>query len=148
MATILSILAILISLSSLGFSIYQNRGLQRLKKYEKANTIVRHSLELRKKSQDLTNRIECTDHVPDCPEFINVFNRLVESDIIDLASKETISLSELYKLEKQLLKMELDIDLFIKQVNEVARWNEEVREYEEENRKQSLNTNLADEPQS
>lgn len=131
MATIISIIAVIISLSSLGFNIYQNRHLHSLRKYEKANSVIRHSLELRKKLQDLKHKIDCTDDFPDCEKLIKKLSVFSESEITGLAQRKITSIHELFEIEKWLLEMELEIDLLRKQVDEQARWNEEVRKHEE-----------------
>ncbi len=92
--------------------------------------MVRLAQDLRRKSEDLKHKIETTDDVNDCAEFLAKVNAFVEEGIPKLALSRERSLQEFFEMEQHLLSLELEIDLFHKQVVEVGRFHEEVREYE------------------
>lgn len=129
MATAISIFALLISLTSLAFNFRQYKAMQILRKFEKANSVIRHALELRKKSQDLRNKIGWTDDTEDCDVFLDGFDHLVEKNIAVLAESEITTIAELFEMEKHLLSIELEIDLMSRQVDETDRWNKEEKQY-------------------
>lgn len=128
-ATAISIVAILISLASLGFGIHQNRVLQRSRKDEKANSVIRIALDIRRKLQDLKHKIDTTDDIEDCAEFIEKSSAFLEERIPVLMGKRLTSLEDLFEAEKRLLSLELEIDLLAKQVGAADELNKEVREY-------------------
>lgn len=129
MATAISIVALLISMASLAFNFRQYKAMQILRKYEKANSVIRHALELRKKSQDLRNIINSTDNIEVCDVFLDGFDLLFEKQIAMLAEKKITTLAELFEMEKHLLSIELEIDLMSKQVEEADRWNKEEKQF-------------------
>ncbi len=130
MTAVTAIVALVISIGSLAFSIYQYRILHRVRISEKATSLVRLAQDLRRKSEDLKHKIETTDDVNDCAEFLAKVNAFVEEGIPKLALSRERSLQEFFEMEQHLLSLELEIDLFHKQVVEVGRFHEEVREYE------------------
>ena len=130
MTTVTAIVALVISLGSLGFSIYQYRILHRMRISEKASSLLRLAQDLRRKSEDLKHTINSTDEVDYCVEFFAKVNTFVKEGIPKLALSSDRSLAELFEMEQHLLSLELEIDLLHKQVVEVGRFNEEVREYE------------------
>lgn len=130
MTTVTAIVALVLSLASLAFSIYQYRILHRVRISEKANSLLRSAQELRRKSEDLKHKIGCTDDVDDCAELLAMVNTFVEEGIPKLTLSKQRSLDELFEIERHLLSLETELDLLYKQVEEVARFNEEVREYE------------------
>ena len=65
-----AIIALLISLVSLAFSIYQYRTLHRVRVSEKTTSLLRLAYDLRRKSQDLRHMIDSTDNVDNCTEFL------------------------------------------------------------------------------
>ena len=114
---------------SLAFNFRQHKSMQALRKFEKANSVIRHALDLRKKSQNLRIKVNSTDDIEDCDVLSNGFDLLLEKQIAALAEKQTTSFPELFKLEKALFSIELEIDLLSKQVNEADRWNNEKKQY-------------------
>jgi len=125
-----AILALVISIGSLIFSVYQYRILHRVRISEQATSLIRLAQDLRRKSADLKHKIESTDNVDDCAELLAKVNAFVEEGIPKLALSKERSLHELFEMEQHLLSLKLEIDLFHKQVVEVGRFNDEVREYE------------------
>ncbi|MES2360896.1 MAG: hypothetical protein V4646_03755 [Pseudomonadota bacterium] len=86
--------------------------------------------DLRRKSEDLKHKIESTDDVDDCSVLLATVNAFAEEVIPKLALSNERTLNDLFQMEHHLLSLELEIDLLHKQVIEVGRFNEEVREYE------------------
>jgi hypothetical protein len=130
MTAVTAIVALVLSLASLAFGVYQYRILQLVRKNERATSLVRCAQDLRRKSEDLKHLIGCTDHVDDCEELLSKVNDFVDETVPRLALSKNRSLEELFEIEQHLLSLELEIDLLHKQVLEVRRFNEEVREYE------------------
>jgi len=130
MAIVTAVVALLISIASLTFGIYQYRILHRVRVREKATSLLRFAQDLRRKSQDLKHTIDSTDDVDDCAEFLAKFNVLVEEGISKLATSKRTSLGALFEIEQCLLPLELEIDLLQKQVVEVGKFNDEVRVHE------------------
>ena len=130
MTTATAIIALVISLGSFAFSLYQYRILHRVRISEKATSLIRVAQELRRKSEDLKRKIDSTDHAPDCADFLAKINVFVEESVPSLALSNERSLQELFEMEQHLLSLELEVDLLHKQVAELGRFNEEVREFE------------------
>ena len=127
MTTVTAIAALLISIASFSFTIYQYRILHQIRAGEKASTLLRFAHDLRRKSEDLKYKVESTDGVPDFSGFLIKVNTLVEQGIGSLALSRKLSWDELQKLEQKLFLLELEIDLLYKQIVEVDRFNKEVR---------------------
>lgn len=130
MTTATAILALLLSVASLVFSVYQYRILHKVRVSEKASAILRFAYDLRRKSQDLKHLIDCTDDVDDCDELLAKTNAMVETELSKVAISKGISLDILIEIEQKLLSAELEIDLLHKQIAEHGRFNKEVRDYE------------------
>jgi hypothetical protein len=130
MTAVTAIVALVISLASLAFGVYQYRILHRVRKNERATLLIRCAQDLRRKSEDLKHLIGCTDDVDDCEELLSKVNEFVDETVPKLALSKDRSLEELFEIEQHLLSLELEVDLLHKQVQEVRRFNEEVREYE------------------
>lgn len=128
--TMIAIVALVISIASLAFGVYQYRILHSVRTSEKATALVRLAQDLRRKSEDLKHLIGCTDDVENSSDLLVKVNDLVNEVVPKLALSKERSLNELFEFERHLLSLELEIDLLHKQVAEVGRWNEEVREYE------------------
>lgn len=127
MTTVTATVALIISLGSLAFSIYQYRILHKVRVGEKVASLISMVQNLRRKSEDLKHKIENTDHVNDCDEFLDRVNTLTEDGILGLVLSKDRSLQELFEIEQHLLSLELEIDLLYKQVVEVGRFNEELK---------------------
>ena len=148
MITVTPIVALLISLASFAFSIYQYRLLHQVRVGEKASALLRFAYDLRRKSEDLKHKIESTDNVPDCPEYFARVNAFVEEGIKNLAVSRKLPWNELLRIEQHLLPLELEIDLFYKQAEEAGRFNEEVRAYEASKMQKGMSTNPRFQPTS
>lgn len=127
MTTVTAIVALVISIGSLAFGIYQYRMLHKIRAREKATSLLRLAQDLRRKSEDLKHLINSTDHIDDCAGFLTKVNVFVEEGIPKLALSDDRSLEELSEMEEHLLSLELEIDLLHKQVVEVGRFNQEVQ---------------------
>ena len=130
MTIVIAIVALIISLGSFAFNIYQYRILHKVRVGEKATSLIRVAQDLRRKSEDLKHKIGCTDHVDDCAEFLAKVNAFAEDSIPSLVLSKDRSLRELSEIEQHLLSLEMETDLLYKQVVEVGRFNEEVNDYE------------------
>lgn len=130
MTTVAAVIALVISIGSLAFSIYQYRILHRVRVSEKATSLICAAQDLRRKSEDLKHKIGCTDHAPDCIEFLAKINALIEESVPNLVLSKDRSLQELFEMEQHLLSLKLEVDLLYKQVEELGRFNKEVREFE------------------
>ena len=128
--TVIAIVALVISIASLTFGVYQYRILHRVRMSEKATALVRLAQDLRRKSEDLKHLIGCTDDVDDCSELLAKVNDFVDEVVPKLALSKERSLEELFEIEQHLISLELEIDILHKQIAEVGRFNQEVREYE------------------
>jgi hypothetical protein len=128
--TVIALVALVISVASLAFGVYQYRILHKVRMGEKATALVRLAQDLRRKSEDLKHLIGCTDDVDDCSELLTKVNGFVDEVVPKLALSKDRSLEDLFEIEQHLHSLELEIDLLHKQVAEVGRWNEEVRQYE------------------
>jgi hypothetical protein len=104
--------------------------LHRVRIKEKATAILKFAHDVRRKSEDLKHLIGCTDHVDDCSELLEKYNKLTESGISSIVNSKNISLEKLILIEQSLLPLELELDLLHKQVAEAGRFNEEVRALE------------------
>mgnify|MGYP000034000032 CR=1 FL=1 len=130
MTKTISVIALTISIVGFLFNIYQYRIMQKIRVVEKATSLIRFSKDIRRKSADLQYKIDATDHAPEA-EFLEKVNSFVDECVPRLSSSQKLSLQDLFQLELQLISVELEIDLFYKLVNEVDRFNEEVRKSEE-----------------
>jgi hypothetical protein len=124
--SITAIFALVISIASLSFSIYQYQILHRVRKNERATTLIRLTQDLRRKSEDLKHTIDSTDDVDDCEEFLFKLNTLTEVVIPKLAASKKLSIQELFEIEQRLLSTELELDLLQKQIVMVGKFNAEV----------------------
>ncbi|WP_093288684.1 hypothetical protein [Solimonas aquatica] len=130
MTAVTATIALLISLASFAFSVYQYRILQKVRVGEKASVMLRLAYDLRRKSEDLKHKVDSTDNVPDYPELFAKVDTFVGEGIKGLMLSQKLSWDELLKIEQRLLPLELELDLFYKQVVEAGRFNDEVRAYE------------------
>jgi FtsZ-binding cell division protein ZapB len=135
MSTVLAIIALVVSIGSLGFGIYQYRILDRIRLREKANNLLRTVHTMQRRSEELRHKIGCTDDAPDCDQLHAKINGAADAISALITSTKSMSWKELNDLEARVLSCEQEIDLLYKQVAEFARFNEEVHEYEKSQRK-------------
>jgi len=129
-AIIISSIAILISLVSLVFSVYQYRNNQIVKKLEKSNKVLQQSYKLRQSSQDLRDKINITDDIEDFNPLLDQLDNAIEIQVTQIFNNDATTIHDAYKMEKAILSLELEFELFVKQINEAIRFNNEINEYE------------------
>jgi len=129
MASFTAIAALITSISSFAFGIYQYRILHGVRVGEKANSLLRFACELRKKSEDVKNLVSITDDIPEYAELFEKIKSLTEISIQTLRPSKNLSWGKLHELEQRLLSAELETDLLQKQISEAHRFQEEVRAY-------------------
>ncbi|AOU96634.1 hypothetical protein BI364_00105 [Acidihalobacter yilgarnensis] len=132
----LAIIALLVSIASLGFGIYQYRILDRVRRGEKSNNLLRIAYELQKRSEELRHKIGCTDDAPECEQLHTGVNEAADAIFAMVASSKGLSWTELNDMETRFLSLEQEVGLLYKQVTELSRFNEEVREYEKSQRRE------------
>ena len=137
MTTATAVLALIIAIASLAFSIYQYRILHRVRVGEKATALLRLAHDIRRKSQDLKYTIDSTDYMDDHAEFLSKVNHLTEVEAEKITNSKTVAWETLIKVEQVLLPLELEIDLLQKQAVDLGQFNAEVREYEATELKQN-----------
>lgn len=127
---IISSIALTISIASFIFSLFQYNRTQHLKRAEKINEILRAAFELRRSSQDLRHLIDRTDDIDHQEKFLNMTDQLSEELFSKTLNNPKTKISDIYKLEQDLLEMRLEFDLLERQIHEQIRFNEECAEYE------------------
>ncbi|MCG3738264.1 hypothetical protein EXA16_18550 [Vibrio cincinnatiensis] len=126
---ILSSIALVVSVASFSFSLFQFNRNQSINKLEKINDTLKVAFELRLKSQDLRNLIDISDDIDSYEKEIERLNSVCENASKVLNNPRTKT-SEVYAVEQELLKTTLEFDLLSKQINEQIRFNIECREFD------------------
>ncbi len=127
---LISSIALVISIASFGFALFQFSRTQRLKRAEKINEVLREAFELRRASQGLRHLIDRTDDIDFHDEFLSVTDKFSEEMFSKTLNEPKTKMVDIYKLEQGLLEMRLQFDLLEKQIHEQIRFNEECAEYE------------------
>lgn len=135
MSIAIAIIALLVSLASLGFGIYQYRILDRIRLGEKSNNLLRAMYALQRRSEELRHKIGCTDDAPECEQLHTGINDAADTTFAKVTSGKGVSWKEANDMEARFLSLEQEVDLFYKQVAELGRFNEDVREHEKSQRK-------------
>ena len=117
MTLAISIIAIVISLVSLAFNLYQFKSTKNLKRLEKCNEVLHRAFLLRKLSNDLRKKISATDGIDDCNDVLDRLDMAIESQFAKLLENTDVSLQDLFKLETKLLGLDLELDLLSKQID-------------------------------
>lgn len=130
MATGIAIAALIISLASFGFGVFQYRTLHQLRIHEKVTSLLRAAHDLRRRAHVLKHTIDVTDNLDDCAELFALVETFVEVQVPAFVNSKRHTMSDLFKFEQSLLDLDTEIDVFQKQVEAVGKFNEEVREYE------------------
>lgn len=117
MTLAISIIAIVISLASLAFNLYQFKSTKNLKRLEKCNEVLHRAFLLRKLSHDLRKKISATDGIDDCNDVLDRLDMAIESQFAKLLENTDVSLQDLFKLETKLLGLDLELDLLSKQID-------------------------------
>lgn len=136
MSMALAIIALLVSIASLGFGIYQYRILDRVRLGEKSNNLLRTAYALQKRSEELRHKIGCTDDAHECEELHAGINEATDAIFARVTSSKGMSWADLNDMEAQILSLKQEVELLYKQVAELGRFNEEVLEYENSRRKE------------
>lgn len=129
--TILSSIALTISIASFGFSLFQFSRTQHLKKAEKINELLGKAFELRRAAQDLRHLVDRTDDIHSHEEILNATDQFSEKLFSKILNNPKIRVTDIYKLEQSLLEFRLEFDLLENQLHEQIRFNEECAKYEE-----------------
>ncbi len=132
---VLAIIALLVSIASVGFGIYQYHILDRVRLGEKSNNLLRNAYALQKRSEELRHKIGCTDNAPECEQLHAGINGWADAIFAKVTFSKGISWTELNDMEARFLSLEQEVDLLYKQVSELGRFNDEVREYGKSQRK-------------
>ena len=132
MTLAISIIAILISIASLGFNFYQYKHSKNIKYLEKSNDILRGANKLRIRSQDLRNKIDSTDDLDmdHIEQNLSAFNDFVEIQLPKIMGDANATISELYKLEGKLAQFESSIELLSKQIDVAVDFRKQVSDWE------------------
>lgn len=121
-----SLTAIVISIASFVFTLYQYRKDQNNIQSSKASEVLRKGFSLRKASQILRDKISVTDDIDDCDALLDIIDYFTESTLPKILNKKNVSVQSIYKLQKELLALELEFDLLVKQINVVIDFNAEL----------------------
>lgn len=127
MSLTLSIVAILISLASFGFGLYQYRNSRKVSLLEKSNTALKHAYEVRKSVQDLRHKIDVTDDIDDHEKELNMLSSATEKLFTHVLDSKSITLEEAYMAEKAIIKIDLEFSLLSKQIDASIAFNEELK---------------------
>ncbi|MCG3748857.1 hypothetical protein EXA20_18260, partial [Vibrio cincinnatiensis] len=106
---ILSSIALVVSVASFSFSLFQFNRNQSINKLEKINDTLKVAFELRLKSQDLRNLIDISDDIDSYEKEIERLNSVCENASKVLNNPRTKT-SEVYAVEQELLKTTLEFD--------------------------------------
>ena len=126
MTLAISITAILISLGSLAFNLYQFKNTKNLKRLEKCNEVLQRAFLLRKSSQALRDKIDVTDDIDDCDHILDRLDVSIESQFGQLLGIKNLSISDIFALEKSLLELDLEFELLSKQIAVQIDFNNQV----------------------
>lgn len=131
--TAISSVALIISISSFVFSLFQFSRTQRLKKAEKINEVLREAFTLRRLSQDIRHLINHTDDIDSHKEILDAMDIITDNLMSKVMNNPDVNISEVYVLEQSLLKTRLEFDLFEKQINELIRFRKDCNEFDQRN---------------
>jgi hypothetical protein len=121
--------ALLISGASLCFGIYQYWILDRIRTGEKANNLLRAAYELQRRSEELRQRIACTDGVTSREEVHSEINETVDALFTRITSKDGVPWKQLHKIESRFMHLEQEVRLLFLQFDELDKLRIEMREY-------------------
>lgn len=133
LSNIVSILALLVAIASLGFTYFQFRRLQSVSKLQKANEVSMFAFQLRRRSQELREFIGRTDDVDEQDDILDSVDLITEYVTSKALSNPKLQYGDIYKMENKLLGLNLELDLLRKQIEEQARFNKEVAEFKASN---------------
>lgn len=127
MTLTISIAAILISLASLVFNLYQFKNTKNLKRLEKSNEVLQQAFLLRKASQELRDRINVTDDIEDLDHLLIPMNMTIETQFGKMLANPNISIHDIFMIENKLIELDLQLHLLSKQVDVQIDFNNQVK---------------------
>jgi hypothetical protein len=127
MTLTISIAAILISLASLVFNLYQFKNTKNLKRLEKNNEVLQQAFLLRKASQELRDRINVTDDIEDLDHLLIPMNMTIETQFGKMLANPNISIQDIFMIENKLIELDLQLHLLSKQVDVQIDFNNQVK---------------------
>lgn len=125
MTLTLSIIAILISITSLGFSVYQYNQGHKIKINDKVNNFLEETYRFRKFLDDKKKLYSNTDDIPDYEDLFELGIITIENRIVPVLEKSKISIDDFYLIERKFMGLRTEIELTCKQIEEAIRFNEE-----------------------
>jgi hypothetical protein len=105
MAFAISIAAILISLASFGFNLYQYRNSRDLRRLEKTNEVLQKAYLIRRTSQDLRDKLNSTDDVDTFDHLLDSIEVAIESQFGGVLGKPNILLKMCSVLSNNFLRL-------------------------------------------
>ncbi|MHB1676805.1 MAG: hypothetical protein ACYCSS_04610 [Sulfuriferula sp.] len=132
MTLTISIVAILISLATLTFNLYQFKNTKKLEKLEKCNEVLQQAFLLRKASQELRNKINVTDDIDDLDYLLIPMNLTIETQFGKMLENVDISIHEVFMIEKKLIQLDLQLTLLSKAVDVKIDFNNQVKHFEKD----------------
>ena len=127
MTLTISIAAILISLASLAFNLYQFKNTKNLKRLEKSNEVLQQAFLLRKASQELQDRINVTDDIEDLSHLLIPMNMTIETQFGKMLANPDVSIQDIFMIENKLIELDLQLHLLSKQVDVQIDFNNQVK---------------------
>ena len=127
MTLTISIAAILISLASLAFNLYQFKNTKNLKRLEKSNEVLQQAFLLRKASQELQDRINVTDDIDDLDHLLIPMNMTIETQFGKMLANPDVSIQDVFMIENKLIELDLQLHLLSKQVDVQIDFNNQVK---------------------
>jgi hypothetical protein len=121
--------ALLISGASLGFGVYQYRILDRIRTGEKANNLLRAAYELQRRSEELRQRIACTEGVASHDAIHSEVNETVDALFARITSKRGVPWKQLHKIESRFMHLEQEARLLSLQFDELENLRSEIPVY-------------------
>ncbi|NOR25432.1 MAG: hypothetical protein GQ542_13800 [Desulforhopalus sp.] len=125
MTITLSVIAIILSVTSFGFSVYQYKIGSKIKINEKINDLVKDLYSLRRTIEEKKNKYANTDDIPDYADTFEIHISVVEDVLATFLKKGKISIEDFYEIERECITLHLEFDLFCKQIDETIRFNKE-----------------------
>jgi hypothetical protein len=127
MTLTISIAAILISLASFAFNLYQFKNTKNLKRLEKSNEVLQQAFLLRKASQELRDRINVTDDIENLDHLLIPMNMTIETQFGKMLANPDVSIQDVFMIENKLIKLDLQLHLLSKQVDVKIDFNNQVK---------------------
>lgn len=120
----LSIIAILISLTSLGFAIYQYTQSRHIKVNDKISHLIKEVYNFRMYLEDRNIEYGSTDYAPDFEKMFTDSSRIVDG-IVPILEKKNLTAKEFYAIERRFFGLKSTVELTCKKIDEAIRFNME-----------------------